>query len=127
MNAYLLVAIGGALGSMARYGSGVLVGRLWTSSFPLGTMLINISGSIVMGLFIGYLARTTPAWQADARLFFAVGVLGGFTTFSTFSLDAIAMFERGEIVQMLTYILVSVIVGVAALYAGLLLMRGGPA
>jgi CrcB protein len=90
-------------------------------------MLINISGSIVMGLFIGYLARTTPAWQADARLFFAVGVLGGFTTFSTFSLDAIAMFERGEIVQMLTYILVSVIVGVAALYAGLLLMRGGPA
>jgi CrcB protein len=124
MNPYLLVAVGGALGSMARYGTGVLVGRAWDASFPLGTMLINIAGSLAMGLFIGFLARTTPSWQGDARLFVAVGVFGGFTTFSSFSLDSIAMVERGEIGQAILYVLVSVVVGIAALYAGLVVMRG---
>jgi len=125
MNPYLLVAVGGALGSMARYGTGVLMGKAWSSSFPLGTMLINIAGSLAMGLFIGYLVRTTPSWQADARLFVAVGVFGGFTTFSSFSLDAISMLERGEIGPALLYVLVSVIVGFATLYGGLVLVRGG--
>jgi len=124
MYPYLLVAIGGALGSVARYGTGVAVGRVWNLSFPLGTMLINIAGSLVMGLFIGYLARTTPSWQADARLFVAVGVLGGFTTFSSFSLDTIAMIERGDIGPALAYVLASVIIGIGALYVGLLVMRG---
>ncbi|HEX4298907.1 MAG TPA: fluoride efflux transporter CrcB [Devosia sp.] len=124
MNPYLLVAVGGALGSMARYGTGVLVGRAWDAAFPLGTMLINIAGSLAMGLFIGFLARTTPSWQGDARLFVAVGVFGGFTTFSSFSLDSIAMVERGEIGQAILYVLVSVVVGIAALYAGLVVMRG---
>lgn len=124
MNAYLLVGLGGALGSVARYGSGVLVGRVWSSSFPLGTLLINIAGSLAMGLFVGYLARTTPAWQADGRLFVAVGIFGGFTTFSSFSLDAIAMIERGEFGQALLYVLISVIVAIAALYIGLVVMRG---
>jgi CrcB protein len=124
MNPYLLVAVGGALGSVARYGVGVLIGTAWKSSFPLGTLLINIIGSLVMGLFIGWLVRTTPAWQADARLFVAVGVLGGFTTFSSFSLDAISMLERGEVGPAGLYVLVSVLVGIAALYGGLLLMRG---
>jgi CrcB protein len=125
MNPYLLVAIGGALGSMARYGTGVRVGKAWSASFPLGTMLINIVGSVAMGLFIGYLVRTTPAWQADARLFVAVGVLGGFTTFSSFSLDAVSMLERGELGLALFYVLGSVIIGIAALFAGLVVMRVG--
>ncbi|MGN6682489.1 MAG: fluoride efflux transporter CrcB [Devosia sp.] len=125
MNPYLLVAIGGALGSMARYGTGVLVGKAWSASFPLGTMLINIVGSLAMGLLIGYLVRTTPAWQADARLFVAVGVLGGFTTFSSFSLDAVSMLERGELGLALFYVLGSVIIGIAALFAGLVVMRVG--
>lgn len=124
MNPYLLVGIGGALGSMARYGSGVLVGRVWPTSFPLATLLINIAGSLGMGLFIGFLARTTPHWQAEARLFVAIGVFGGFTTFSSFSMDTIALIERGEVGQAVLYVLVSVVVAVAALYAGLLLMRG---
>jgi CrcB protein len=124
MTPYLLVGLGGALGSIARYGSGILVGKIWASSFPLATLLINIAGSLAMGLFIGYLARTTPAWQADARLFVAVGIFGGFTTFSSFSLDAIALLERGEVVQAAIYILVSVVVAIAALYAGLVVMRG---
>src|SRR3569623_471953 len=125
MNPFLLVAVGGALGSVARYGSGVLVGKAWASSFPLATMLINITGSLAMGLFIGYITRTTPAWQADARLFVAIGIFGGFTTFSSFSLDAIAMLERGELGLALLYVIGSVVVGIAALYGGLLGVRGG--
>jgi len=127
MNAFLLVGIGGAIGSIARYGSGVLVGRIWPTSFPLATMLVNISGSLIMGLFIGYLARTTPAWQADARLFFAVGVLGGFTTLSSFSLDTFTLIERGEIGQATIYVLGSIVVSVLALFVGLLIMRAGAA
>ena len=127
MNAFLLVGLGGAIGSIARYGSGVLVGRVWSSSFPLATMLVNIAGSLIMGLFIGWLARSTPAWQADARLFFAVGVLGGFTTLSSFSLDTVVLLERGEIGQAALYLAVSVAVSIAALFAGLWVMRLGVA
>lgn len=123
----LLVGIGGALGSIARYLSGVAVGRVWTSTFPLATMLINIAGSLVMGLFIGWLARTTPAWQADVRLFFAVGVLGGFTTLSSFSLDTVALLERGEIGQAALYVGASIVVSIVALFVGLLIMRAGAA
>ena len=124
MNAYLLVGLGGAIGSIARYGSGVLIGRIWPSPFPLATMLINIAGSLAMGLLVGWLARTTPAWQADARLFVAVGVLGGFTTFSAFSLDAITLIERGALLEAALYALGSVTVAVVALYLGLLVTRG---
>jgi len=124
MNAYLLVGLGGAIGSIARYGSGVLIGRIWPSPFPLATMLINIAGSLAMGLLVGWLARTTPAWQADARLFVAVGVLGGFTTFSAFSLDAITLIERGALLEAALYALGTVIVAVVALYLGLLMTRG---
>lgn len=121
----LLVGIGGAIGSIARYLSGVMVGKVWSSSFPLATMLVNIAGSLIMGLFIGWLARTTPAWQADARLFFAVGVLGGFTTLSSFSLDTVVLIERGEIGQAALYVGVSIVVSISALFAGLLVMRLG--
>jgi len=124
MNAVILVGIGGALGSIARYGSGVLVGRIWPTTFPLATMMVNIAGSLAMGLFIGWLARTTPAWQADARLFVAIGVLGGFTTLSSFSLDTVSLIERGEWGQALLYVLLSVVISIAALFAGLLITRG---
>ena len=127
MTPILLVGIGGAIGSIARYLSGVLVGRAWPTTFPLATMLVNIGGSLIMGLFIGWLARTTPAWQADARLFVAVGVLGGFTTLSSFSLDTVVLLERGEIGQAALYVGGSVIVSVAALFVGLLVMRMGAA
>jgi CrcB protein len=120
----LLVGIGGAIGSVARYGSGVLVDRLWPTTFPLATMLVNITGSLVMGLFIGWLARTEPDWQADARLFFAVGVLGGFTTLSSFSLDTVVLMERGELGHAALYVLGSVVVSVLALLVGLLITRG---
>jgi CrcB protein len=80
-----------------------------------------------MGLLIGFLARTTPAWQPEARLFIAVGVLGGFTTFSSFSLDTIALIERGDLVQAVLYVLLSVAISLLGLYLGLLMMRGSVA
>jgi CrcB protein len=127
MNAYLLVGIGGAIGSMARFGAGEAVSRVWPGPFPLATMLVNTSGSLAMGLFIGFLARTVPAWQADARLFVAIGVLGGFTTLSSFSLDAVTLLERGEFGQAAIYVLGSVCISIAALLIGLAVMRLGVA
>lgn len=123
---YVLVAIGGAIGSVLRYGTGVLVGSLWRDPFPLGTMLINIVGSLVMGLFVGLMTRLLPGWQEQARLFFAVGVLGGFTTFSSFSLDTITMIERGDVLPAALYVALSVAVAIPALYIGLVLLRGSP-
>ncbi|MEO6396249.1 MAG: fluoride efflux transporter CrcB [Devosia sp.] len=127
MYPYLLVAIGGALGSVARFGAGAFVGRFWSGGFPLATLLINIVGSLAMGLIAGWLARATPAWQEDARLFVAVGVLGGFTTFSAFSLDTMNLIERGEIGAAVLYVGLSVVAAIAGLYAGLLIIRGGAA
>ena len=127
MYPYLLVAVGGALGSVARYGAGVLVGKAWDSTFPLATLLINIAGSLAMGLFIGFLARTTPAWQADARLFVAVGMLGGFTTLSSFSLDTVTLIERGDVGPAALYVALTIAVSIAALFAGLVVMRAGAA
>src|SRR6476620_5376400 len=96
MNPYLLVGIGGALGAMARFGLGSIVGTPH-NGFPTSTFLINILGCTAMGVLIGVLAKTTPQYQNEIRLFVAVGVLGGFTTFSSFSLDTMTMFERGDI------------------------------
>jgi CrcB protein len=125
MNAYLLVGLGGAIGAMARYGTGVAVGHIWREPFPLGTLLINVAGSLAMGLLVGWLARTLPASQNEIRLFVAVGVLGGFTTFSAFSLDAIALIERGDLLGAGVYILVSVAASVLALWLGLVVLRPG--
>ncbi len=124
MNAFLLVGAGGALGAMSRYGIGVLIGKFWNSHFPIATILVNVFGSLLMGLLIGLLAYYTPQWQGQARLFMAVGVLGGFTTFSAFSLEIITLVERGQAVLALVYILISVILSVMAVFAGLLIVRG---
>lgn len=125
MQAYLLVGIGGGLGAMARYGFGTLAGRVWGTAFPLGTLMINVLGSLAMGLLVGLLARTLPEGQNEIRLFVAVGVLGGFTTFSAFSLDAITLFERGDVLAGVGYVLLSVVLSVLALYLGLLITRWG--
>ncbi len=127
MHPFLLVGLGGAIGAMSRYGASMLVGRIWPHAFPLGTLLINIAGSAAMGVFIGLLARTLPPWQEEARLFIAIGILGGFTTFSSFSLDTIALMERGEMLQAGLYVLLSVVVCLIGLYLGLLVTRGSPA
>lgn len=127
MGSVLLVGAGGALGAMARYGFSLLVNRHLETNFPFATLLINIVGSVAMGVFIGVLARLMPPWQEAARLFVAVGILGGFTTFSAFSLDAITLIERGELANATFYVALSVVVCLAGLYLGLLISRGGAA
>ena len=124
MYPFLLVGAGGAIGAMSRYGLASAVGRLWPMGFPLATLLINIIGSCAMGVFVGLMARFLPDWQEDARLFVAVGLLGGFTTFSSFSLDTIVLIERGALLQAGAYVLLSVVVCVIGLYLGLLVTRG---
>ena len=125
MQAVLLVGAGGALGAMARYGVSLAVARLWPTGFPLATLGVNVVGSLLMGALIGVLARTSPTISNEIRLFVAVGILGGFTTFSSFSLDAVTMIERGALAQALLYIGLSVVVCLAGLYLGLLVTRGG--
>jgi len=127
MHALFLVGAGGAIGAMARYGVSVAVGRIWPMNFPLGTLTVNVVGSAAMGLLIGILARTTPQMSNEIRLFVAIGILGGFTTFSSFSLDTITLIERGALTQAMLYIALSVVVCLAGLYLGLLVTRGGAA
>ena len=127
MNGFLLVGAGGAIGAMARYGFASLLGRLWPISFPLATLLINIIGSIAMGLFVGLMARFLPANQEPLRLFVAIGIFGGFTTFSSFSLDTITLIERGDVIPAIAYVALSVVVCLIGLYLGLLITRGSPA
>lgn len=124
MQAVLLVGAGGAV---ARYGMSIFVGRFWAAGFPLATLLVNIVGSFLMGVLIGALARVMPQMSNEIRLFVAVGILGGFTTFSSFSLDAIVLIERGELAQAFLYIGLSVVICLAGLYLGLLITRGGMA
>lgn len=124
MQAFLLVGAGGAVGAMGRYGVGLMVGRLWHGPFPLATLSVNVLGSLAMGLLVGFLARYTPEWQAQGRLFLAVGLFGGFTTFSSFSLDAVTLLERGQGGLALGYALVSVVLSILALFLGLMIMRG---
>ncbi|HEX8469993.1 MAG TPA: fluoride efflux transporter CrcB [Brevundimonas sp.] len=124
MTRFLLVAIGGALGSTARYGVGLAAGRLFPgSAWPYGTLTVNIVGGLVMGLVAGWLAARGGAGQESVRVFAAVGVLGGFTTFSAFSLETVQMIERRQIGLAVAYVAVSVVVAVAALFLGLLMAR----
>lgn len=119
---YLLVFLGGGLGASLRHAVNVLCARLFGTHFPFGTFLINITGSLVMGLIAGYLAFRGQAAQ-PLRLFVMTGILGGYTTFSAFSLDAALLYERGEIGLAILYVIGSVALALAGLVAGLALMR----
>jgi len=124
--ASLHVALGGAIGSVLRY----QVGRAMThwlgpqavTAFPWATLTVNIAGSLAMGLLAGYLARYGEGGE-QARLLLGVGVLGGFTTFSAFSLEMMMLVERGQAGQAFLYAAVSVLAGLSALYIGLIAMR----
>ncbi|TCQ09274.1 fluoride efflux transporter CrcB [Sphingomonas sp. PP-CC-3A-396] len=117
----LYVMVGGAVGSGARYLAGSATTALLGPDYPFGTLAVNIVGGLLMGVLVGVLARNDASehW----RLLLAVGVLGGFTTFSAFSLDVVTMIERGAIGVAFGYVLVSVIGSVAALFAGLSAVR----
>ncbi|AQA00213.1 camphor resistance protein CrcB [Sphingopyxis sp. QXT-31] len=125
MNGLFPVMIGGALGAGARHlVGGAMLARLGPG-FPWWTLSINIVGSLAMGLLVGWLARSGGG--EAARLFFGVGVLGGFTTFSAFSMEFWTLFERGQSAQAFVYVAASVAGAIAACGIGLLLMRQVPA
>jgi CrcB protein len=119
---YLLVFIGGGLGSTLRHTINLACARLIGPAFPYSTFIINITGSTVMGLIAGYLAFKGEASQ-PWRLFLMTGVLGGYTTVSAFSLDAAQLYERGAIGLALFYVLGSVVFSILGLFAGLALVR----
>ena len=119
---FVLVFIGGGLGATLRYLVNIMSGRTLGTDFPYHTFIINITGSIVMGLIAGYLALKGEA-AASWRLFLMTGILGGYTTFSAFSLDTAVLYERGEIGLALFYVLGSVVFSIAGLFAGLSLVR----
>jgi len=122
MRSYLLVFVGGGIGASLRHAVNMLSARGLGTAFPWSTFIINISGSLVMGLIAGYLAFKGGASQ-PWRLFLMTGILGGYTTFSAFSLDAALLYQRGEIAHALFYVLGSVVLSIAGLFAGLALVR----
>jgi len=121
----IYVALGGAFGSVMRYLAQSLIGHVVGNAFPWGTLIVNITGSLAMGVLIGWLVRTMPPNAPDLRLLLAVGVLGGYTTFSSFSLDAITLLQQQRWAAMAIYILLSVSASLAGLIVGLHWMRTG--
>ncbi len=124
--ASLHVALGGAIGSVLRYqlGRGMThwLGAQAVTVFPWATLAVNLLGSFAMGLLAGFLARHGQGGE-QWRLLLGVGLLGGFTTFSAFSLELMVLAERGQAAQAFIYAAVSVLAGLSALYIGLIAMR----
>lgn len=120
---YLIVFLGGGLGTMLRHGMNLLGARLLPDgSFPIATLTVNITGSIAMGILAAIFAFKGGGPQ-QWRLFLTTGILGGYTTFSAFSLDVAVLYERGDLLSTIAYVLASVVLSVAGLFLGLLLMR----
>jgi CrcB protein len=117
-----LVAAGGAIGSVARYLVGVWSARLAGPNFPWGTITVNIVGAFLIGLMVEVVARRFDA-SAEMRVFIVTGVIGGFTTWSSFTLDAVTLFERGDMGQAAFYLAGSLTLSFAAIFAGLALGR----
>ncbi|WP_421723937.1 fluoride efflux transporter CrcB [Bauldia sp.] len=124
MSVWLLVFAGGGLGAAARHGVNIAAARALGIEFPWGTLIVNVVGSLAMGLIAGWLAfRADAGWTQHARLLLATGFLGGFTTFSAFSLDVALLWERGAVGQAGAYVLASVLLSLASLFLGLWIVR----
>jgi fluoride exporter len=122
MNNLLLIAIGGALGSVSRYGCQKWIYQIHPHPFPFGTFIVNISGCLVIGLIFG-LSEKGNVMSPEWRLFLTTGFCGGFTTFSSFSLETLSLLREGEHTFALLYILLSVVLGLLAVYLGAYLIR----
>jgi CrcB protein len=123
MNKFLLVAMGGAAGSVARYALGGQTLRWFGPGWPYGTFAANLVGGLLIGMLAGYLAYRGGPDQERLRLLLQVGVLGGFTTFSAYSLELARMIETRAYGQAAVYAAASVLLAVTALFAGLMLSR----
>ena len=122
MNMLLAVACGGAVGAISRHLISNQIMRWAYGGFPWGTLIVNIAGSFILGLLVEYLAQHWSA-NREIRGFLVVGILGSFTTFSAFSLDAVLLLERGSLGSAFAYIFGSVLLSIGGLFAGLLLFR----
>ena len=122
---YLIVFLGAGIGGALRHGVNVVSARLFGFGFPYGTLIVNVVGSFLMGLLAGYFAFR-PGLSQHARLFLTTGILGGFTTFSAFSLDTALLVERHAYGLAAGYAVGSVAASVSALFFGLALFRGTP-
>ena len=121
---YVIVFFGGGLGAALRHGVNVWAARLVGTTFPFGTLFINVTGSLAMGIVVGWFAfRTTGHISQHWRLFLTTGFLGGYTTFSAFSLEAALLIERHEYLAAGAYALGSVLLGLVALFIGIWLAR----
>jgi len=122
MNGLLYVALGGALGASGRHLLGMATLKTLGPDYPYGTMAANLIGGFLMGLLAGWLALKVSGGE-NLRLFLGVGLLGGFTTFSAFSLDAVLMYEKKAYGALISYVSGSVILSIGALMIGLILAR----
>jgi CrcB protein len=124
MTAVLLVFLGAGIGGVLRHGVNLAALRILGAGFPWGTLAVNVVGSFAMGALAGWLAlRAGAGWTHPLRLFLATGILGGFTTFSAFSLDAVLLWERGQGGAAAAYVAGSVALSLAALAGGLAVVR----
>jgi CrcB protein len=122
MKAALIIAVGGALGSVARYGAQTCVYKIYPFTFPLGTLLVNVSGCLLIGILYALIEKgnlLTPEW----RLFLTTGFCGGFTTFSTFAYENANLIRRDDFAYLALYVAGSVILGVAAVFLGAALIK----
>lgn len=119
---FLIVFLGGGLGAALRHGVNISTARLIGTAFPYATMIENVTGSLVMGMLAAYFAFKGDATQ-HWRLFMTTGILGGYTTFSAYSLDVALLYERGAIGLAALYATASVLLSIAGLFAGLALVR----
>jgi CrcB protein len=124
VKAYLLVFIGAGIGGALRHGVNVGCARMCGTAFPWGTLTVNVVGSFIMGVLTAWLAfKAGEGWSQPLRLFLTTGILGGFTTFSAFSLDAVMLWERGQVGLAAAYVGASVLLSIVGLVAGLGLIR----
>ncbi len=122
MHIILGIAAGGAVGAVLRYLVMSWVGRVWGHDFPLATVVVNVVGCFVLGVLVEMMALRWSLGEAS-RAFLVVGVMGGFTTFSAFSLDVILLVERGQMIAALGYIMASVVLAVGGFWLGLVATR----
>ena len=122
VSSFIWVALGGAVGSVARFGVNLTAPRLLGADFPWATLIVNILGSLIMGFLAAFLAEKHSD-QPDLQLFLLTGVLGGFTTFSAFSLDVFNLVQRGESSTAMIYASASVVLSIVAVFAGFVVSR----
>lgn len=123
MIATFLVFLGGGIGAALRHGVNLASAQIFGITFPWGTLIVNVAGSFLIGVLAAWFAFRDGGVTQHVRLFLATGVLGGFTTFSAFSLDFALLFERGEMGQGATYVIASVGLSLLAIFLGLFVVR----